>query len=147
MTRRPSLVIRRSQTMRNRQLHRALIPRKVIRSENLTMRRRQNGRNKIRANRLSVRFIILRFYKMLDKIYRNTCPFFLDTVFNLPNNVEVLMEVSSESNIDAGSSNEQNASGNENNNNARKLSFVRRLMRETMFFLQLFRMGWGVEIL
>lgn len=47
---------------------------------------------------------------------------FLDTVFNLPNNVEVLMEVSSESNIDAGSSNEQNASGNENNNNARKLT-------------------------
>lgn len=86
---------------------------------------------------------------MLDRIYRNTCPFFLDTVFNLPNNVEVLMEVSSESNIDAGSSNEQNASGNENNNNARKLSFVEvtRLMRETMFFLQLFRMRWGVEIL
>lgn len=45
---------------------------------------------------------------------------FLDTVFNLPNNVEVLMEVSSESNIDAGASNEQNAAGNENNNNARK---------------------------
>lgn len=43
-----------------------------------------------------------------------------DTVFNLPNNVEVLMEVSSESNIDAGSSNEQSASGNENNNNARQ---------------------------
>lgn len=43
------------------------------------------------------------------------------------------MEVSSESNIDAGSANEQNASGNENNNNARKLSFVTRLMRETMF--------------
>lgn len=46
---------------------------------------------------------------------------FLDTVFNLPNNVEVLMEVSSESNIDAGSSGEQTASGNETNNNARKL--------------------------
>ncbi|XP_025989781.2 large proline-rich protein BAG6 isoform X2 [Solenopsis invicta] len=42
-------------------------------------------------------------------------------VFNLPNNVEVLMEVSSsESNIDAGSSNEQNAPGSENNNNARR---------------------------
>lgn len=40
-----------------------------------------------------------------------------DTVFNLPNNVEVLMEVSSESNIDGGSANEQNAAGNENNNN------------------------------
>lgn len=40
-----------------------------------------------------------------------------DTVFNLPNNVEVLMEVSSESNIDGGSGNEQNATGNENNNN------------------------------
>ncbi|XP_072748482.1 uncharacterized protein [Anoplolepis gracilipes] len=40
-----------------------------------------------------------------------------DTVFNLPNNVEVLMEVSSESNIDGGSGNEQNMAGNENNNN------------------------------
>jgi len=42
---------------------------------------------------------------------------FPDTVFNLPNHVEVLMEVNSESNIDGGSGNEQNAAGNENNNN------------------------------
>lgn len=61
---------------------------------------------------------------------------FLDTVFNLPNNVEVLMEVSSESNID-GSTNEQNASGNENNNNARKLTchcVLRDLARKTMIY-------------
>lgn len=47
---------------------------------------------------------------------QNQSPF--SSVFNLPNNVEVLMEVSSESNIDGGSGNEQNATGNENNNNA-----------------------------
>ncbi|XP_029165943.1 large proline-rich protein bag6-B [Nylanderia fulva] len=40
-----------------------------------------------------------------------------DTVFNLPNNVEVLMEVSSESNIDSASGNEQSTAGNETNNN------------------------------
>lgn len=44
------------------------------------------------------------------------------TVFNLPNNVEVLMEVSSESNIDGGSGNEQNTAGESNNgSNTRKL--------------------------
>lgn len=49
---------------------------------------------------------------------------FPDTVFNLPNNVEVLMEVSSESNIDGGSGNEQSTASNENNNNGntRKLT-------------------------
>ncbi|XP_032668447.1 large proline-rich protein bag6 isoform X2 [Odontomachus brunneus] len=36
-------------------------------------------------------------------------------VFNLPNNVEVLMEVSSESNIDDGANNEQNAASEGNN--------------------------------
>ncbi|XP_006565471.2 large proline-rich protein BAG6 isoform X6 [Apis mellifera] len=38
------------------------------------------------------------------------------TVFNLPNNVEVLMEVSPEGNIDATPGNEQNQAGENNNN-------------------------------
>ncbi|XP_053976344.1 large proline-rich protein BAG6 [Hylaeus volcanicus] len=39
------------------------------------------------------------------------------TVFNLPNNVEVLMEVSPENNMDAPSGNEQPPTGENNNNN------------------------------
>ncbi|XP_015436715.1 PREDICTED: large proline-rich protein BAG6 [Dufourea novaeangliae] len=39
------------------------------------------------------------------------------TVFNLPNNVEVLMEVSPEGNIDTASGSEQSQSGENNNNN------------------------------
>jgi len=52
----------------------------------------------------------------------------LGTVFNLPNNVEVLMEVS---NIDGGSGSEQNA-GNENNNNGN----TRKLITSNYAFLR-----------
>lgn len=63
--------------------------------------------------------------KNVRQIFQNMLSFvFSDTVFNLPNNVEVLMEVSSESNIDGGSGNEQNTASNETNNNSntRKLT-------------------------
>lgn len=65
-------------------------------------------------------FIYYVYFNMILKNVRQTCQnmrLFPDTVFNLPNHVEVLMEVNSESNIDGGSGNEQNAAGNENNNN------------------------------
>jgi len=73
------------------------------------------------------RYIAIQQMRFCNKMLNSISEYmslFLDTVFNLPNNVEVLMEVSSESNIDTGSSNEQNASGNENNNNARKLTLL-----------------------
>jgi len=51
------------------------------------------------------------------------------TVFNLPNNVEVLMEVS---NIDGGSSGSEQNAGNENNNNGN----TRKLITSSCVFLR-----------